>query len=309
MFEPRDIIETLAANVRQTRSPFGIPRVLVNQWHRKLNLKATGDYMLFTGMMYQFTPFIDQSTRTLSALEGTKWETYLKYARYMPGYLSGLGLAVMTGAGEKRAAGKFLKNMVRLLEKSKVDFGYDPAADHYSGILLYDMGEQAGFVRHARYVAGQLRRRKIRKLITVDPHTTYALKVLYPKYADAHFQVTPWFELLDLPAGQSDAVVTLHDPCFYGRYLKVSEGPRRVLAGLGIGSDEVRNSKEFTACCGGPAESISPALSREIMEKRVCELGETGRPIVALCPICLGHLKKSGADVEDFSELVMRHAS
>jgi Fe-S oxidoreductase len=44
------------------------------------------------------------------------------------------------------------------------------------------------------------------------------------------------------------------------------------------------------------------------MEKRVQELQEPGNPIVALCPICLGNLKKSGADVEDFSTLLARHA-
>jgi len=308
MFNPGDIIETVASNVRQTRSPFGIPKFMVNQWWKREELPTEGEYMLFTGLMYQFTPFIDRSTHYLERFEDTKWADYLKYARYIPGYLSGLGLAVITPFREKRKAGQPLKNIARLLKKSRVDFGYDPKIDNYSGILLYDMGDQEGFIRHAEYVAKRLKQRGVKKIITVDPHTTYALKVLFPKYTGIHLEVRPWFELLNLQSKQCNMTVTIHDPCFYGRYLNVSDIPRKVLAGLGISSSKIRNSGEFTSCCGGPAESISPALSKSVMEKRVEELKEPGHPIVALCPICLGNLKKSGADVEDFSALLARHA-
>ncbi|SLM28050.1 conserved hypothetical protein [Desulfamplus magnetovallimortis] len=308
MFNPRDIIEVLANNVKQTRSPFGIPKFLVNKWWQKADLQTSGEYMLFTGLMYQFTPFIDRSTHYLEMFEDTPWADYLKYARYVPGYLSGLGLAVITPFSEKRKAGQALVDIATLLKKSKVDFGYDPSIDNYSGILLYDMGDQEGFVRHAKFVAKKLKQKGIKKIITVDPHTTYALKVLFPKYAGAHFEVKPWFEMMRLSSGKCNMTVTIHDPCFYGRYLNVSDAPRKVLSGLGIQSSKIRNSGEFTSCCGGPAESISPALSKTIMEKRVEELKEPGNPIVALCPICLGNLKKSGANVEDFSALVARHA-
>jgi Fe-S oxidoreductase len=63
-----------------------------------------------------------------------------------------------------------------------VDFFYDPRLDDYSGVLLYDLGDQDSFVQHAKYVAAKLKQNGIRKLITVDPHTTYALKILFPKY-------------------------------------------------------------------------------------------------------------------------------
>lgn len=308
MFNPGDIIEILANNVKQTRSPFGIPKFMVNRWWQKAKVPTEGEYMLFTGLMYQFTPFIDRSTHYLETFEDTRWADYLKYVRYIPGYLAGLGLAVITPFCEKRKAGQPLENISCLLKKSRVDFGYDPKIDNYSGILLYDMGDQEGFIRHAKYVAKKLRQRGIKKIITVDPHTTYALKVLFPKYTGNHFEVKPWFELLNLTSKQCNMTVTIHDPCFYGRYFNLSDVPRKVLSGLGISSSNIRNSGEFTSCCGGPAESISPALSRSIMEKRVEELKEPGHPIVALCPVCLGNLKKSGADVEDFSTLIARHA-
>ena len=307
MFNPRDIIETLANNVKQTTSPFGIPKFMVNKWHKDVDLPKDGEYLLITGLMYQFAPFIEKSTQYLEKYEGTKMASLLKYAKYMPGYLSGIGLAMMTPGKEKKNSGQALKDIVTLLKKSKVDFGYRPDLDNYSGILLYDMGDQKGFVAHAKKVAKKLQDAGVKKIITVDPHTAYAIKELFPKYTGISFEVKSYFELLNLETKDSGIQVTLHDPCFFGRYLALSDVPRKVLKNMGISVSEIRNQGEFTSCCGGPAESISPKLSNEIMEKRAEELKEPGKPIVAYCPICLGNLKKSGAEVEDLSAMLVRH--
>ncbi len=307
MFNPRDIIEVLANNVKQTTSPFGIPKFMVNKWFKDLSLPKEGEYLLFTGLMYQFTPFIEKSTQYLEKYEGTKMAGALKYAKYVPAYLSGIGLAMMTSGKEKKEAGQTLKNITLLLQKSNVNFGYRPDLDNYSGILLYDMGDQKGFVAHAKKVAQKLQNAGIKKIITLDPHTAYALKELFPKYTGISFDVKPYFELLDLEPKDCGLQVTLHDPCFFGRYLQVSDIARKALTNLGISVSNIRNQGEFTSCCGGPAESISPSLSNEIMVKRAKELEEPGKPIIAYCPICLGNLKKSGADVEDLSTLLVRH--
>jgi len=114
--------------------------------------------------------------------------------------------------------------------------------------------------------------------------------------------------LVNFTSNNGDQRVTLHDPCFYGRYLELSDVPTKVLANLGIECVQVRNSGLFTNCCGGPAESISPKLSKEVLDRRVEELQSAGAPIIAMCPICLGHLEKSGAQVEDLATLIARCA-
>ncbi len=181
--------------------------------------------------------------------------------------------------------------------------------DFYSGILLYDLGDQEGFVEHARFVAKTLRLHGVQKVITVDPHTTYALKELYPKYTGETFEVHPYFTLLRISEPRpknGQPPVAIHDPCFYGRYLKLSEGPRQVLQSLGLEYVDVRNCGEFTSCCGGPAESVSPALNREILGRRVAELEASGAPVVTFCPICLANLLKAGLVVEDLASLLGR---
>ena len=84
--------------------------------------------------------------------------------------------------------------------------------------------------------------------------------------------------------------------------------PLKVLDNLGIPRVEVRRRGNFTHCCGGPAESVSPALNREILGHRVAELQATGAPVVTMCPICLANLTKAGVAVEDLSSLIARCA-
>jgi Fe-S oxidoreductase len=304
MYNPKDIIDLIADNVKKTKSPFGIPKFMANTWWKDTPVARDGDALLFTGLMYQFIPYIDKTTHYLEQYEDTEWANYLHYAKYFPKLLSGIGLALMTSGKEKKRSGRILQNIVEILKKSNVDFGYKPELDDYSGVLLYDLGDQDGFVRHAEYVAANLKRSGIKKIITVDPHTTYALKVLYPKYIGESFEVKTYFELINFSSHNGSRRVTLHDPCLYGRYLELSDVPQKVLEKLDIECVSVRNSGEFTNCCGGPAESISPKLSKEVLDRRVEELQSTGLPIIAMCPICLGNLRKSGAQVEDLSALI-----
>ena len=312
MFNPQDIIHLLAANVRQTRNPFGVPASKFNTWWREAGAftRRPGEALLFTGLMYQAIPYIETTTRYLERLEGSRGADYLRWGRFLPASLRGRGLAALTSGGEKKKFNGILHTICRLLKKSEVSFFYHPEMDFYSGILLYDLGDQEGFVQHARFVARTLKLHGVTKVITVDPHTTYALQELYPKYTGASFEVTPYFNLLHLKAGgggNGKPPVAIHDPCFYGRYLGLSAGPRRVLSSLGQEYVEVRNCGEFTSCCGGPAESVSPALNREILERRAGELKAAAAPVVTFCPICLANLIKAGLPVEDLASLVGRY--
>jgi Fe-S oxidoreductase len=119
-------------------------------------------------------------------------------------------------------------------------------------------------------VARNLKLHGVQKIITVDPHTTYALKELYPKYTGVSFDVQPYFALLrprEVSRGNGRPPVAIHDPCFYGRYLKVSEGPRQLLTDLGLPYADVRNCGEFICLAnllkaGLPVEDLASLLDR-----------------------------------------------
>jgi Fe-S oxidoreductase len=308
MYNPKMIIDLIADNVRKTRNPFGVSNGVINKWWKGVSHRREGDAMLYTGLMYQSVPYIEKTTAQLEKNEDKFLANLMWLGKYVPKFLVGLGFRFLASKEDKNKFNNILKDIHKILERSRVDFFYRPDLDFYSGILLYDLGDNEAFIAHAKFVAQTLKKKGIKKLITVDPHTTYAMKVLYPKYTGESFEVKTYFELINFKSKNGKERVTLHDPCFYGRYLQLSEVPLKVLDNLGIECVGVRNSGEFTSCCGGPAESISPKLTREILGKRVEELQSTGAPIVAMCPICLGNLMKSGAQVEDFSNLVARCA-
>ena len=69
MFNPRDIIDLIAANVRRSRNPFGAPASRLNTWWRQAGgfTRRPGDALLFTGLMYQAIPYIEATTRILTA--------------------------------------------------------------------------------------------------------------------------------------------------------------------------------------------------------------------------------------------------
>jgi Fe-S oxidoreductase len=308
MYHPKDIIDLIAGNLRVSRNPFGVSNALLNSWWRELPLRREGEAMLFTGLMYQSIPYIQRMTEQLARYEDTFWARFIALGRYVPSFAASLAFRFMAPQAEKRKFNGIVRDIHKVLVKSNVDFFYRPELDFYSGVLLHDLGDEDGFARHASFVARALKSKGIEKLITVDPHTTYAVKVLYPRYTGESFEVSTYFERLSLKGDNGGKRVTLHDPCFYGRYLELSDVPAKVLQNLGFESVTVRNSGPFTHCCGGPAESISPRLTDEVLGRRVEELKETGAPIVAMCPICLGNLLRAGVQAEDLSSLVARCA-
>ncbi len=308
MYNPKHMINVLADNIKKTRNPFGAGNKTMNKWWKKADLPTQGDTMLYTGLMYQLMPYIKKTTHQIERFEDTKLADYVWLQKYAPKLLVKLAFVFMAGKKDKEASNNILKAMVKLLNKSDVNFFYNPKLDFYSGILLYDLGDNEGFIEHAKFVAEKLKSNGINKLITVDPHTTYALKILYPKYTGESFEVQTYFELLSLRSKNGSRRITLHDPCFYGRYLELSDVPARVLSDMGFECVPIRNSGLHTNCCGGPAESISPKLSGEVVDRRIQELETTDAPLVAMCPICLGNLRKAGADVEDLSTVIARYA-
>ena len=101
MYNPRDIINLIAANVRKSRNPFGIPNSQINTWWREAPgfTRRPGDALLVTGLMYQSIPYIEATTRYLERLEGSRWAEYLRFAplsHSIPSFLVGRGFALLT---------------------------------------------------------------------------------------------------------------------------------------------------------------------------------------------------------------------
>ncbi len=309
MFRPANIIELLEKNIARTGNPLGIRKTLLSNWHRNLplKLKTHGDTMLFTGFMYQLTPYIILSTKYLEKIENTPLEKlfipYVKLSRY----INPFDLISPPGSGIERYTG-IVRKIAFILKKSGIDVSYNEELDNYSGILLYDLGDDDAFSEHSRKVSALLEDAGIKRVITIDPHTTYAMKILYPEYSGSNIEVISYLEILaenikNGDRGNSGGIV-IHDSCYYARYLGIIDEPRKILENLGYEIIEPENSGEMTSCCGGPIESISPVFSDEIAKNRIEELKSSGDKIVTMCPICMGNFERCGYPATDIYELI-----
>ncbi|AIY90593.1 (Fe-S)-binding protein [Geoglobus acetivorans] len=300
MIRPKYVIEFLSENMRKTGNPLGIGNEKINTWWKEADIKNEGEWFFFTGMLYQLTPYIETVTGYLEKIENSGLQTLLVLSRYVPIPFSILGM--ITPKDSRNEADRILRSIHSLLVKSGIDVYYLPELDFYSGILLYDFGDDDGFREHARFVAEKLSEAGVEKIVTPDPHTTYALRKLYPEYTGKRFEVKSYIELIYGLKGRNREEFVIHDPCYYGRYLEISDRIREVLDSAGIGYRDVEYSKRMTNCCGGPIEALSPKISKEIAKLRLEELGNSG--IITFCPICLANLRRAGGNAVDFALVV-----
>lgn len=302
----RDVLRMIGSSVKRYGFPVPVPKDVVYRWAYELGLPKGGDTVLFTGGLYQLIPYIDTLVRYLEGLEESRFAALLK-ADWLISVASKLFVRAPKGELEKQYG--VLRSVAELLRKAGVQFGYLYEDDMYSGALLYDMGLDDYFKEHAEAVYSKLKSLNVRTLITIDPHTTYLMKEVYGKtLSDYDLKVKNYLEVLAnsniAPTKTLSEAVVLHDPCYYARYLRILDEPRKLLRNGGVGIVEPDRGKELTFCCGGPIESITPRLSKSIAQLRMEELAALGNTIVTMCPICyvcLSRVKPAEVTITDIS--------
>ena len=307
-------------NARRTWNPLGVEEKQCSQWAEGLNLPEKGDYLLYTGCLYQMVPDIEAFSGILKKLESTGRAVF-KLSISLTKTLRGIGIdltKLYTSITVPKSQRERYSMLLRRILSALRAVGVNPAymkEEPYNGVLYYDLGLDYLFEAHSKRLAKKIKESDAKKVITVDPHSTYALKHLLPNYVDDwDIEVVHYLDLLlekgyEPKKGEIKEVV-LHDPCYLARWVDVIDQPRKMLELAGIDVKEPDFSKEFTGCCGGPIESLFPSLASIIAAKRLRELVDTGvRDVVVMCPICLINLTRepeAGARVHDIAELVLR---
>jgi len=200
-------------------------------------------------------------------------------------------------------------DVAKLLQKAGVDFGYLYEDDLYTGALTYDLGSDEVVAEHAKRVQKVFKNYGVKKVITIDPHTTNMLRSVYPDLLpDYDIEVKTYLEVLaekDLPAvNKLEGELTIHDPCVFARYEGIIDEPRQLLATTGLCVKDPEKSARMTWCCGGPVESLYPHKAHANATKRAQQLAETSSEVVTMCPMCLinlGDAAPSGVSFKDIS--------
>jgi hypothetical protein len=306
----------LSDNLTKRRSVMPMSSRKTTQWAAGLDLPAGGETVLYTGLMYQIIPTLTSSEKTMSLVQDSWMGQLLSFGRMVNKFVNLSSFMPPANREEQKRYNQYLRNIVRLLRTAGVtELGYLYGNELYTGALVRDLGVDDAFELHARKVHKMLEKQGVKRVITVDPHTTDMLKNVYPKLVPGYnLEVKSYLEVLRekgaQPKNRLESAAVIHDSCVYARYLDMIEEPRRLLEKAGVTTRDPEFSGKMTFCCGGPVESLFPDKANEIAGRRIEQLAEAGNDVVTMCPICLHNLEKAaggnGISVKDISELLLQ---
>lgn len=313
-------LDILKGNLERTGDPLGFKVIYWTDWADELNLPREGNTVLLTARMYQMLPYVIETTDLVTKTKPLLAVKGLASLLILGNRLLGepvIRLKARRSKAIKEKGTRVLKGIVAALKEVGERPSYLYELDPYSGVLLYDLGLEEYIEPHISNVYELLKNRGVNRVITVDPHTTFMMKEVYPKYIKNYdIEVKHYLELFSRGAEKIGTVdiedipkeFVIHDPCVMTRDLGIVEEARKLAARLGINILEPENTKKDTACCGGPVEYAFADLSHQISSIRIKELAARSKNILVSCPICLINLSKYeqefGIKVWDMGELL-----
>lgn len=307
----------LADNLRMRGSVLPVPPAAATRWAHGLGLPHGGETVLYTGALYQLIPYIAAMGRAQERLADSPLAQLAGLGRAANRVVNISAFMARPGARARDEYNRSLRNVAGLLRAAGVEFGYLGAEELYSGALIHDLGADGVFEAHAHRVHEMLRAHGVRRLITVDPHTTHMLRQVYPEVLEGYgLVVESYLEVLagaglqpQRPDGVSDETLAIHDSCYYARGMNMTDEPRHLLERAGTEVREPEFAGKFTWCCGGPVESIYPKKAHEGGRKRAEQLAAVAGRAVTMCPICLVNLRRAapaGLRVDDISDYLAK---
>lgn len=216
-----------------------------------------------------------------------------------------------------------LEATVAVLRRAGVSFGVlenESCSGHHSR----RQGEELQFQTLARENLDRFRAQRVEKMIAPCPHCLHTFRREY-RTLDGEFAVEAVHhsELLaelirggriELAADGSGAAadgkrLTFHDPCYLGRYERVFDPPREILARTGLPVVELGRRRERSYCCGGGNAGFTSTREEEhrVDQERKREIKASGANVlVTACPECKMMLDATVEETLDLAELVAR---
>lgn len=227
-------------------------------------------------------------------------------------------------AGSIDSRAKQTRNaFVDILKEAGVEFTTLGACESCTGDPARRAGNEYLYQTLAKQNIETLNNRKIGRIATACPHCYNTLKNEYPDLG-GNYEVVHHTELInELVAGgkiemkpKAKEKVTLHDPCYLGRWNDKVKEPREALKSVpGTELVEMERSGYNSFCCGagGARMWLEEHIGVPINKERSREAIETGASTVAVgCPFCMtmitdgvkDHGREADVKVKDIAELV-----
>ncbi len=240
-------------------------------------------------------------------------------------YLFWVGCAGALDDNAKRTS----RAVAELLHEAGVGFMVLGSGETCTGDPARRMGQELLFQELATQNVETLNSAGAKKIVVTCAHCFNAISNEYPQLG-GNYEVVHHTQLLArlvaegklVPAGEVDAAVTYHDPCYLGRHNRVFSPPREILGSVpGIRLTEMPRNRERSFCCGagGARMWMEETIGTRINETRTDEALSTQPDLVtAACPYCivmltdgLNNRKQKGAvaetvQVTDVSDVLLR---
>ncbi len=305
-----NVLGILTDNLKKRKSVLPLSASKATAWADGLDIPYGGDTVIYTGYMYQLIPSISSLAKRMAGYEDSWINKFFGVGRFFNKIVSLSRFMTHVDDEQQDEYDNVVRNIAKLLMLAGVQFGYLYDKELYTGALVYDQGVDDVFIEHAERVYEVLADNGVKKVITIDPHTTDMLRSVYPKIIEGYdIEVQSYLEVL---AERNPGIVTnldadlvIHDSCVYARYQNVVDQPRQLLTKAGARLHEPELSGRLTHCCGGPIESLKPAKAHEIAANRVEQLAQCGTNVVTMCPICMVNLSNAAEgsiDIKDISD-------
>ena len=192
------------------------------------------------------------------------------------------------------------KNLVKILNKAGVDYGFigdDETCCASEVYNLGEVGEEGLFEMMVEDNTELLNSYEATRIVAISPHCYSALKNQYPNLkADVIHYTHLVKELLEEGklelTGELPKKIVFHDPCYLGKQNNVYDEPRYILSRIpGAEIVEFERSKERSLCCeggGGQMWTESDSKEERLAETRVKDARALGAEILAVaCPFCV----------------------
>ncbi|MCL4453058.1 (Fe-S)-binding protein [Ferroplasma sp.] len=278
-------------NLMDSYLPFPLDTKLYSSWAN--NIPNSGDTVIYTSYMYQISGILKRYEALFPKI----------YRLNIPKRLMTASKFLIKPKDEElQRAFRILKSITSMLSGSGVNFGYLYDQEPYSGALLLESGFIKEYKEYGEKLYSFFNSKGIKNIITVDPHTTNALK-RYKDFIDFDIDVKNYLELVKFK-GSGNYVI--HDSCLYSRAMGMYSDIRNKVNNSGLSIDEnyLITSKEMGSCCGGPLSLVSAQDSEEVSRARAEKLLSVNENVLVMCPLCYENLSPYINNIKDLAEVV-----
>ena len=191
---------------------------------------------------------------------------------------------------------KILLALAEVLRYLKISFGV-LRQEKCNGDPARRLGNDYLFGELAQGNLEQIREAGVKKMVSICPHCVRTMGEDWKEHGGA-VAIEHHSELIArhrerLPLTRDHTKVVFHDACYLGRYRRVYDQPRQVIARFGHVVDPPR-ARERGFCCGGGGGLmfLGEESGKRVNRERAEELLATGASVVAAaCPFCNSMLR------------------